>query len=182
MAVTGAQLIEEFVNTLHKNPNVADEDRLTSPAELSAWLATSGITEPVRAAAANLLHAMTLREALRVLLLANNGSEGDTQAAWAVLDATARRARIEVRFAQGEPTLAATADGVNGALGHIVVAVYDTITDGTWPRLKACRAHDCEWAFFDNAKNQSRTWCSMSSCGNREKARAFRERQKTSAR
>jgi len=42
--------------------------------------------------------------------------------------------------------------------------------------MKACRADDCKWAFLDTAKNQSRAWCSMSSCGNREKMRAYRAR------
>ena len=52
------------------------------------------------------------------------------------------------------------------------------MADGTWPRLKACAAHNCEWAFYDTSKNRSRTWCNMAVCGNREKARAYRQRQR----
>ena len=52
------------------------------------------------------------------------------------------------------------------------------MADGSWQRLKACRASDCQWAFVDTARNHSRSWCSMASCGNREKARAFRERHR----
>jgi predicted RNA-binding Zn ribbon-like protein len=48
--------------------------------------------------------------------------------------------------------------------------------DGTWPKLKACRSDTCRWAFVDHARNRSRQWCSMSLCGNRAKARAFRAR------
>ena len=66
--------------------------------------------------------------------------------------------------------------GVTGALGRVIIAVHDAVADGSWQRLKACRARDCEWAFIDTAKNQSRAWCSMRSCGNREKARAYRRR------
>ncbi|MGH3007295.1 MAG: CGNR zinc finger domain-containing protein, partial [Gaiellaceae bacterium] len=43
-------------------------------------------------------------------------------------------------------------------------------------RLKACRAEDCRWAFYDRARNRSRHWCSMAVCGNRTKARTFRRR------
>jgi predicted RNA-binding Zn ribbon-like protein len=32
-------------------------------------------------------------------------------------------------------------------------------------------------AFYDRSKNSSRTWCSMSSCGNRAKTRAYRGRR-----
>jgi predicted RNA-binding Zn ribbon-like protein len=50
--------------------------------------------------------------------------------------------------------------------------------DGTWDRMKACRADDCEWAFYDSSRNRSGTWCSMEVCGNRAKARAFRARHR----
>jgi predicted RNA-binding Zn ribbon-like protein len=50
------------------------------------------------------------------------------------------------------------------------------MADGTWSRLKACRAADCRWAFYDRARNHSRHWCSMEVCGNRTKARAYRAR------
>lgn len=36
-------------------------------------------------------------------------------------------------------------------------------------RLKICP--NCEWLFIDRSKNRSRTWCDMSVCGNRAKAR-----------
>jgi predicted RNA-binding Zn ribbon-like protein len=49
----------------------------------------------------------------------------------------------------------------------------------TWDRLKACRLDDCQWVFYDHSKNRSRTWCSMRVCGNRAKARAYRERRRS---
>jgi len=50
------------------------------------------------------------------------------------------------------------------------------MADGSWQRLKACRSETCRWAFIDNARNHSRLWCDMATCGNRAKARAFRSR------
>jgi predicted RNA-binding Zn ribbon-like protein len=50
-----------------------------------------------------------------------------------------------------------------------------------WERLKVCGAEDCRWAFYDTSRNRSRTWCSMSDCGNRAKARAYRARQSPNA-
>jgi predicted RNA-binding Zn ribbon-like protein len=45
--------------------------------------------------------------------------------------------------------------------------------------MKACALHDsCEWAFYDWSKNRSGTWCDMAVCGNRAKARAYRERRR----
>ena len=52
------------------------------------------------------------------------------------------------------------------------------MVEGTWHRLKACPNPDCEWAFYDRSRNRSSRWCVMSECGNRAKARTFRERQR----
>jgi predicted RNA-binding Zn ribbon-like protein len=174
---TGTELVRDFVNTLHKDIH-GDEEELTSPAALATWLRGHGLVAGKRAEAEDLARALELREALRVLLRANNGIDVDTDAAHRVLDAAARRARVELRFVAGEPALVPAAQGVAGALGRIVAAVHGAVADGSWSRLKACRAEDCEWAFVDHAKNQSRAWCSMSSCGNRAKARAHRERHR----
>ena len=169
-------LIRDFVNTLHKDPG-GDEEELVDPAALTGWLRQRGL---LRAGAAarpvELRRAVELREALRVLLLANNDVDVDTEPAFAVLDDAARRGRVTLRFAGGTPALEPGTVGVAGALGRIVAAVHDAVADGSWHRLKACRADDCEWAFVDTARNQSRAWCSMRSCGNREKARTFRRR------
>lgn len=43
-------------------------------------------------------------------------------------------------------------------------------------RLKLCDAHDCGWLFVDASRNRSRRWCDMADCGNRAKARRYRER------
>ena len=48
---------------------------------------------------------------------------------------------------------------------------------GAWPRVKACAAEECQWAFYDTSRNRSRTWCSMDVCGNREKTRRYRGRR-----
>ena len=47
-----------------------------------------------------------------------------------------------------------------------------SVADGTWSRLKACREDDCHWAFYDRSRNRSGQWCVMAVCGNRNKARA----------
>jgi predicted RNA-binding Zn ribbon-like protein len=76
-----------------------------------------------------------------------------------------------------EVSLQARAAGAAGALGRIVAFVVDAIADGTWSRLKACLNDECQWAFYDSARNRSAKWCSMAVCGNRMKARAFRARR-----
>jgi predicted RNA-binding Zn ribbon-like protein len=178
--VNNSELIQDFVNTLHKDPQLdgGQEESLATPAALVEWLGEHGLEPGARATAADLAQATALREALRTLLLANNGEAVDAAAAEAVLDRVATLAGVSLRFGAAGPALVPAAAGTTGALGRILVAVATAVDDGSWGRLKACRARDCEWAFIDHAKNQSRAWCSMSSCGNREKARAHRARHR----
>ena len=98
-----------------------------------------------------------------------------------MLDAAAKRARLCVRFRDGTAQVEPSAPGVAGAVGRILGCVADAMADGTWERLKACRADDCQWGYLDTAKNHSRAWCSMSSCGNRAKVNAYRERHGSTA-
>jgi predicted RNA-binding Zn ribbon-like protein len=131
---------------------------------LPEWLAERGLEgEEARA--------RRLREALRALVLANNGVPLDEAALAAVNDA-ARRASLRVDAAGG---LSVHADG--DALDHVVAIALGAMLDGTWARLKACR--NCRWSFYDNSPNRSGTWCSMQLCGNRRKTRAYRSRRRT---
>ena len=174
--MTDTELIRDFVNT---RDLLDDKEELVSPEALAAWLdgrALSGGN--VQATASDLRRALALREALRQLLLEHTGVEIDRDAASGVLDSTARRARIELCFEKCAGSLSPAASGIDAALGRLAIAVHGAMADGSWDRLKACRASDCEWAFIDTARNHSRAWCSMKSCGNREKARAFRERHR----
>jgi predicted RNA-binding Zn ribbon-like protein len=169
-------IVTGFVNT---RDVLEGTDSLTTTDDLSAWLATQGyLLTDGQASAADVRLARELREALRTLLLANNGVDTDVDAASGVLDTVARRAGVELRFSAGRAEFVPQASGATGALGRVVVAVHATMADGSWERLKACRATDCHWAFRDAARNHSRAWCSMSECGNRAKVRAYRRRHR----
>ena len=65
--------------------------------------------------------------------------------------------------------------------GMPVAAVFAAMSDSDWERLKLCGSHTCRWAFFDNSRNHSSRWCRMASCGNRQKARRFRQKAKAGA-
>jgi predicted RNA-binding Zn ribbon-like protein len=122
--------------------------------------------------------AQQVREAIRSLLLANNGAPLDKDAV-KKLNAAASDAQLRVRFTgDGRSELVPDEAGVPGALAHILGLTYTAMADDTWPRLKACRLQSCQFAFYDESKNRSRTWCSMKVCGNRAKARTYRERQR----
>jgi predicted RNA-binding Zn ribbon-like protein len=109
------------------------------------------------------------REALRALL-----ADKRDPAAIAALDRAAADARLAVRFDR-DGTARLEGDGLIASLLAIIARAQ---ADGTWERMKACRAEDCRWAFYDRSRNRSRAWCSMRECGNRAKARSYRARQR----
>ena len=113
--------------------------------------------------------ATELREALRLLLLANNGLEVDGSAVQ-LLNHAAERVAVKLDDA-GDVRLSTDGD----ALDDIVVIVLSAMLDGTWARLKACP--NCRWCFYDYSPNRSATWCSMQLCGNRTKTRRYRRRR-----
>jgi len=169
-----SDLIIDFVNSLELDPH---EEQLDSPRALVQWFAARGLVAPdARATKADLAEAVGVREALRDLMAAQNDLPADVEAATTVIDAAACHAGLGVRFAAGSARLEPVAPGVRGALGRVLAEVSAGMADGTWSRMKACRAGGCRWVFLDTAKNHSRAWCSMQSCGNREKVRTYRER------
>lgn len=67
---------------------------------------------------------------------------------------------------------------IEDALLPIAEAVGELVCDEDFRRVKQCEGSDCTMWFLDTSKNHTRRWCSMSVCGNRAKAAAFRERQR----
>jgi predicted RNA-binding Zn ribbon-like protein len=131
---------------------------------LPDWLAERGLD-------GELVRARELREALRALVLANNGAPFDDDAR-AVVNRAAQRARLQV---DESGAVSVVPDG--DALDRVVAIALAAMIDGTWGRLKACR--NCCWSFYDYSPNRSATWCSMQLCGNRRKTRAYRSRRRT---
>jgi predicted RNA-binding Zn ribbon-like protein len=70
-------------------------------------------------------------------------------------------------------------DTIQQALGPVVHSLSDTLTKGDPARLRTCAHPDCVLRFYDDSKNGSRRWCSMSDCGNRAKASAYLGRQRS---
>jgi len=171
--MVNSDLVIDFVNTAELSP---EREEVPTPAALLDWLAGRGLDPGARTTRAEWREALRVREALRPLLWAHNEVETDVTGATAVLDRAARRAGLRVSFDEGGTRLKPAASGVPGAVGRILAEVSAGMADGTWGRLKACRAEDCRWAFLDSAKNKSRAWCSMQSCGNGAKVHAYRER------
>jgi predicted RNA-binding Zn ribbon-like protein len=168
--------VRKFVNTT----NIEEGwDLLSDVAGMIAWFVDAGLLEEnVRSTKGDLEDAIRVREALRQMMLANNGDLGDATAALEQLNAASDAARFSIVFCGiCEVAYRPNAAGVAGALGRLLSIVADSMAAGTWSRLKVCANDECLWAFYDNARNRSGKWCEMALCGNRLKARTYRARQ-----
>ncbi|MFN2555657.1 MAG: CGNR zinc finger domain-containing protein [Nitriliruptorales bacterium] len=174
-------VVQDFVNTLDVE---ADSDVFTDPAILGRWLRRRELLRRgERITVENdLAYALRVRTALRALLLSNHDDEEPPPEALAILEEAALRAQLTLRFApDGSSQLAPVADGVEGAVGRLLAIAYAAMAEGTWWRLKICRADTCAWSFYDTSRNRSGKWCSMAICGNRAKARTYRTQRRKEA-
>jgi predicted RNA-binding Zn ribbon-like protein len=166
--------VQAFVNTVDFENDV---EELTDPDALHRTLLGLGVlSENVSLGPVDLERALAVREALRALLLGNNGVEVE-RATLETLEEATRRGRLVMRFdGKRRTALLPDAERLDGALGRIVGVVHTAMADGSWLRLKACPRHICRWVFYDRSKNQSSRWCAMSVCGNRVKTTRYRRR------
>jgi predicted RNA-binding Zn ribbon-like protein len=172
-------LVQAYVNTVDLQDG---PEELTDPNTLVAWLVARGLMEPGQPAGqADLKHAIAVREAIRGLIAANSGGKVYPLDI-AILNEAATASRLRARFgADGKARLDPEAGGVAGAMGRLVAALYSAMADEDWTRLKLCGSQSCRWAFYDRSRNHSSRWCTMASCGNRQKAKRFRDRAKRGA-
>lgn len=164
----------DFVNTRDVDEGT---DSIERPQTLAAWLVERALLGHGETLSdGDHADAIRLREALRSLMLTNNGQPLDDRAG-RELELAARRGELGVHFeAAPAVSLAPGVAGVAGALARLLVPVASALADGTWQRVKACQAPDCAYAFYDRSRNHSGVWCDMAICGNRKKIRTYRER------
>src|SRR5579859_1621603 len=182
----------DFANTLGSAPEPTEH--LNSYADLvgfaaqsglitrddAEWLRAQGDIEPVTAAGV-LTRARRLREALRTIFarLAAGKKLPDAELAVLNIDLAASLAHARVVPADGGTRFRWGWSGRNldAPLWPIARSAADLLTsDEDRALVRQCGADDCVWLFIDNTRNRSRQWCSMQSCGNREKARRHYQR------
>lgn len=172
------RLVQAFANTFWDLEQGRPE-KLTSPSTLAAWLRRRGLLgQQVRLSEGDLWRTLEVREGIRSLLFANSGIDPDRDAI-ARLNAALADAAVATRLhAAARPEFVAPNQRLDGALALLAASVAVAQLEGRFGRLKACPGPDCGWAFYDHSRNLAGTWCSMSICGARVKARHYRQRRR----
>jgi predicted RNA-binding Zn ribbon-like protein len=181
----------DFINT---EPPSAEFDALASFDAYVAWLERGSMLDVERGdalrrraqlqpagATAALLEARRMRAALRALAERGPRAERARNAALVelnrVLGRSAGMRRVEQtpdgRF---EHAFVAAGDAFAGLLLPLAESATESLVRGDLARVRTCANAQCGRVFYDATKNASRRWCTMGTCGNRAKARRFRER------
>jgi predicted RNA-binding Zn ribbon-like protein len=177
-------LLYDFVNSHDRRRYVengvahAGGDEIETPRLLEAWMRERGLLHRgERVATGDHRAALELRKTLRDFLL--NPPEHRPQAKEAARQLTVASRKFPLMLAVSDMGAVelAPVPGSNG-LGSVLGQMIGLAETGRLARLKTCASDECHWIFFDRSKPANRHWCSSSICGNRQKTRAYRERQR----
>jgi len=153
-------------------------ERLTSPSELSRWMRLSSLELPaIRATNADLARAKTLRAAIWRIAQAVL-TDGKPRVA------DVRRLNTEATCATLVRALGSDGESIHwhrptvaAALATIAQDAVALLGDPTQrARLRRCENSTCRVIFYDDSRPGSRRWCAPNRCGDRIRARAYRQR------
>jgi predicted RNA-binding Zn ribbon-like protein len=175
-------LFVDFVNTLHWYEG-APVELLGDEAALAGWLADHALpTADPAATLPALLALLALRGHARAVTEALATGRPPAAADLEALEQALARpsGRLVLTHDAEQPRLAfALGDDRGAAAFRIALSLARFLESGDRGRLKLCANPGCGFAFLDTSTNGTRRWCFMRYCGNRLKARAFRQRHAT---
>jgi predicted RNA-binding Zn ribbon-like protein len=192
LELVGGALCLDFVNTINSRVN-PEHDYLLQYSDLAEWANKVGILSPAQMnqlqkrakqnmeeAENALQRARIFRELLyRLFSNAAKGSEPHKKDMETFVTSYGE-AISHGQFLKKEDhyTTAWKVDEVlDSVLWPIVHSAGELILSSELGQVKECPG--CGWLFLDTSKNQSRRWCSMNTCGARDKMRRYHKRQRT---
>jgi predicted RNA-binding Zn ribbon-like protein len=157
-------------------------DFLQSDEDVLRWLQRAGMVDgkPPRFPGSTLLYAArTLRELIRNLVTKRKaGARADTAAFNAFL--MKARSHPQLVWESRKPPRIERAreqKSPGQVLAPLAESAADLLVNGDFDLIRRCEDESCVLWFYDRTKSHRRRWCSMAACGNRNKVKAFRQRQ-----
>jgi predicted RNA-binding Zn ribbon-like protein len=188
----------EFTRTTGWEERDRPGDDLDAYEGLLDWAEAQGVVEAETArelrreaearpdAASRVLEeARRLRSALYEMFTSVAREDDPPGEALEVLNASLREAGARLRLSGGGRSYGWSFDpsargSLEWPLWRVARSAAELLTsDEEVGRLELCDARDCGWLFVDASRNRSRRWCDMAGCGNRAKARRYRERHES---
>ncbi|WP_336632735.1 MULTISPECIES: CGNR zinc finger domain-containing protein [unclassified Microbacterium] len=169
------RLASRYTATLSRRLGADPFDRLTTPERLRLWPAANGLDPEQEPTTADLAEAIALRETVYRLGAAIAGDLVRDPPDSRLLNAAA---------AAGHPVPEQTGTGmrwrldgprpVRAALAVIARDVIALLGGDDAGRVKTCDGVDCAGLYLDTSRGDNRRWCSMNTCGNKNKKSRMR--------
>ena len=156
------------------------QELLDGPERALAWLNAAGLGDSASDGKEALADLRALRTELRPLFDEIEKGEGlsDTVLASVNHHLAGITGHYALRREEHGPTLGLMLDRVAAGPGALIALDFARFVCEAEPaRLKRCAADHCTLVFYDRGRNNTRRWCTMSLCGNRDKVARFRARR-----
>ncbi len=191
---SGGELCLSFANTVEDRPR-GQAEHLSGWPDLVAWAEQARLISSGEAAALRRQAVRDGRAAERVFRTARKLRECVYQVFHATAagrtpapadldqlnDAVARalrHARV-VRTGRGFGWGWTASDtSLERLLWPVARSAAELLVSGAGDDVRECASETCSWLFLDRSPRRSRRWCSMKTCGNRDKVRRFYARQR----
>ncbi|HSL42066.1 MAG TPA: CGNR zinc finger domain-containing protein [Anaerolineales bacterium] len=191
LELVGGALCLDFVNTINSRIH-PEHDYLLGYFDLVGWANKVGILFPTQTsqlqkrarqnadeAQSALKAAHTLRDLLyRLFSKAAEGSEPDKKdmEIFVVFYGESISRSQLIRKETHYTTTWKMDEALEAVLWPIIHSAGELLLSEELGHLKECPG--CGWLFLDTSKNQSRRWCSMNTCGARDKMRRYHRRKR----
>jgi predicted RNA-binding Zn ribbon-like protein len=192
---TGGTLCLDFANTVDNRANHRRKELLTDYERLLQWGEGAQVIPPKAAnrlqriaheapgqAQSALRHAIELREAIHAIFSAVAEHRGTPATALARLNASVRNAAEHARIVYANRGFTwewiVPDSNLDSMLWPVARSASELLTSDDLAYVRRCASEPCGWLFLDKTKNHRRRWCEMKTCGNRDKARRYYQRQK----
>lgn len=175
------QLWLDLLNTTPTPGGVA-QDLIATPGDAARWLAASGLAGSTGTPTPDEIGAelRALREELRPAV--ETLARGEPLAESLMASINRRLAGLTGRHqlqqrSEGFALSFVLDRGVAAPAALIARDFADFVCEAEPARLRHCASDCCSLVFYDRGRNNTRRWCSMSACGNRDKVARFRARR-----
>ena len=163
--------VRRYLNSWNRESGA---DHLGEPVRAGRWLRGEGW--PLRPDEQQLDELRRFRVDLHNVVAAL--SRGATPA-W---PAATTSAALAIDVTGDGPVLVGSGGGADRVISDLLAILVEARADGSLGRLRVCANDHCQWSYYDRSKNGGGTWCSMDVCGQRQKMRRYRARQRTATR
>ncbi|WP_066469684.1 CGNR zinc finger domain-containing protein [Bosea sp. WAO] len=155
------------------------QELIDSPERALAWLAAAGLGDGPADGKMAMHDLRALRAELRGVFDGLQAGEPLPDAALASVNRRLAGLSGHHVLQRGEngPVLTLALAPVADPAAPVALDFARFVCEAEPARLKRCAADDCTLVFYDRGRNNTRRWCTMGQCGNRDKVARFRARR-----